>query len=205
MNKKNSTRDNINLFFSAFLIIAYIICGFFFVSFITQQSNKVMQNVLMSVVLVVFGLLVFYATRVGEGTTVKRFSLVTLIVLDLPALFIVLAYIIPNFPLNDVVLNCEVMAYMAAAALGYGIPYTFISGFETVSENAETVEESEDAQETKVVQGGLEADVLEAEKSEEPAEAPVYDTDAEEIVVEGTAIIDDVEAYVAQQSEENDQ
>ncbi|MGN0487937.1 MAG: hypothetical protein ACI4HO_01595 [Ruminococcus sp.] len=201
MKKKNTTRDNVNLFFSAFLIIAYIICGFFFVSFITQQSNVVLQNTLMSVVLLIFGLLVFYATRVGEGTTVMRFSLVTLIVLDLPALFIVLAYIIPAFPLHEMIAASDVMAYMAAAALGYGIPYTFISGFEAVAENAAT----DETEEAKLVEGGIEADVMEANEDTEPAEEPVYESDSEEIVVEGTAIIDDVEAYVSQQEEASEE
>ncbi len=196
MKKKNTTRDNVNLFFSAFLIIAYIICGFFFASYITQQSNAVLQSALMSAVLVIFGLLFFYATRVGEGTTVKRFSLVTLIVLDLPALFIVLAYIIPQFPLHQMIADNNVMAYMAAAALGYGIPYTFISGFETASEIAVT----EETEENQVLQGGVEADMIDAEK--DTVEEPEYEADAEEIVVEGTAVIDDVEAYVAQQEEE---
>lgn len=196
MKKKNTTRDNVNLFFSAFLIIAYIICGFFFAGFITQQSNAVLQSALMSAVLVIFGLIVFYATRVGEGTIVKRFSLVTLIVLDLPALFIVLAYIIPQLPLHQMIADNNVMAYMAAAALGYGVPYTFISGFETVSETAVTQE----TEENQVLQGGVEADMIEAK--EDTVEEPEYEADAEEIVVEGTAVIDDVEAYVAQQEEE---
>lgn len=201
MKKKNTTRDNVNLFFSAFLIIAYIICGFFFVSFITQQSDVVLQNTLMSVVLLIFGLLVFYATRVGEGTTVMRFSLVTLIVLDLPALFIVLAYIIPGFPLHEMIAASDVMAYMAAAALGYGIPYTFISGFEAVAENAA----ADETEEAKLVEGGIEADVMEANEDAQPAEEPVYESDTEEIVVEGTAIIDDVEAYVSQQEEASEE
>lgn len=196
MKKKNTTRDNVNLFFSAFLIIAYIICGFFFAGFITQQSNAVLQSALMSAVLVIFGLLVFYATRVGEGTTVKRFSLVTLIVLDLPAIFIVLAYIIPQFPLHEMIADNNVMAYMAAAALGYGIPYTFISGFESASENALT----EETEENQVLQGGIEADMIDAKK--DTVEEPEYEADAEEIVVDGTAVIDDVETYVAQQEEE---
>ncbi len=198
MKKKNTTRDNVNLFFSAFLIIAYIICGFFFASFITQQSNTVLQSSLMSVVLVIFGLLVFYATRVGEGATVKRFSLVTLIVLDLPALFIVLAYIIPQLPLHEMIAANNVMPYMAAAALGYGIPYTFISGFESVFENALT----EEKEENQVLHGGIEADVIEAEKNTEAVEETEYEADAEEIVVDGTAVIEDVEAYAAQQEEE---
>lgn len=200
MKKKNTTLDNVNLFFSAFLIIAYIICGFFFVSFITQQTDVVLQNILMSAVLVIFGLLVFYATRVGEGKTVMRFSLVTLIVLDLPALLIVLAYIIPQLPLHEMIVTNNVMAYMAAVALGYGIPYTFISGFESSSENA-LAEKDDETDENQVVEGGIESDVIEAEKDTKPTLEPVYEAETEEIVVEGTAIIDDVEAYVAQEEE----
>jgi membrane-associated HD superfamily phosphohydrolase len=201
MKKKNSTRENVNLFFSAFLIIAYIICAFFFVSFTNQQSNQILQSTLLSLILVVFGLLVFYATRVGEGAVVKRFSLVTLIVLDLPTLLIVLAYIIPAFPLHDVIAGNEIMAYLAGAALGYGIPYTFISGFEIASEDETTEEEVEESAE--VIDGGVEADVLEALDNEEAVEEPEQEEETDEIVVEGTAVIEDVEAYVAQQKDEN--
>ena len=78
---------------------------------------------------------------------------------------------------------------MAAVALGYGIPYTFISGFETISEDELNKTEETDSEE--VLEGGIEADIQEAEteaEKEEPAEEekPV-ETETDEIVVEGAA------------------
>lgn len=179
MKKKNSMRDNVNLFFSAFLITAYIICGFFFVSFASSMANETLKNTLIAVILVVFGLIVFYATRVGEGSVVVRFSLVTLIILDLPALLIILFTIIPGMPLYEQLSESPIMSYMAAVALGYGVPYTFISGFESYIPEQEVVDETP-------LEGGIEEDLsdIEQEDSEEEEE----DTEEEdEILFEGTA------------------
>ena len=79
------------------------------------------------------------------------------------------------------------VALLAAVALGYGIPYTFISGFETVTEeelNAGNKESTED----EVLEGGVEADLqdADAEDNDEPVETE-YEAEAEEIVVDGTA------------------
>lgn len=75
----------------------------------------------------------FYATRVGDGKAVKRFSLVTLIVMVLPSLYIIVASIAPGLPLYDVFSNANgsglsVIVTLASIALGYGIPYSFLSG-----------------------------------------------------------------------------
>ena len=145
----------------------------------------------MVVIFAVFGLLVFYATRVGEGKTVKRFSLVTLIVLDIPALLVILSYVIAGFPMHGAVADAGngAVALMAAIALGYGVPYTFISGFETVSENDENPLDKEEDKE--VLEGGLEADINEAdEEKQEPAQ-PTYENYVDEIVVEGTAVVEE--------------
>lgn len=194
MKKKNSARDNLNLFFSSFLIIAYIICGYFFVSFTESLNNSYVKSTVLVLILVVFGLLVFYATRVGEGKPVVRFSLVTLIVLDLPTLYILLAAIIPAFPLHDILAINAVMIYMAGAALGYGIPYTFLSGFENVPEEAE--EDFEEAEQP--LEGGLQRELEEAQTATELS----YEPETEEIVVEGTAIIEDIDAYNAEKEAE---
>ena len=183
MKKKNTARDNVNLFFSAFLIIAFIVCGYFFSSFANALAGEIAKNSVIAVMLAVFGLLVFYATRVGEGKTIKRFSIVTLIVLDLPTLYIILAYIISFH--TELAANPAVV-YMAAIAFGYAVPYTFISGFETVAEEAPA---------QGALEGGVEADVLENPVT---GEEQTYEPEAEEIVVEGTAIIDDVEGFVAE-------
>lgn len=192
MNKKNSSRDNVNLLFSAFLIIAYIVCGFFFLTFINSAAvqDDIIKNALTSVVLLVFGLLIFYATRVGEGKTVKRLSIVTLVVLDLPALYIVLAYILPFMPLSDVFAGTPAIPLMAAIALGYGIPYAFISGFETV----EIKEEKEE-----VLEGGIEEELSEAEEIKEPE----YSVNDEEILVdEGEVVFDINDVETEEKTEE---
>ena len=83
----------------------------------------------------------FYATRVGDGKAVKRFSLVTLIVMVLPSLYIIVASLAPGLPLYDVFSNANgsglsVIVTLASIALGYGIPYSFLSGFEVADDEA---------------------------------------------------------------------
>jgi hypothetical protein len=181
---KKSKRDSINLFFSAFLITAYIICGYFFTSFAAQLGGEPLKNAVLAVIVVIFGLLVFYATRVGEGKAVKRFSLVTLILLDIPALLILLAFVISGMPFHEELVNAQPVVYMAALALGYGLPYTFLSGFELASEK-----EEEPAAESKALEGGVEADILDGAEPEEPT----YEPETEEIVVDGAEVVDEVE------------
>ena len=64
--KKPDKRETINLFFSAFLIIAFIICANFFSQFTKTVQNPIGQ-IITIVVSGVFGMIVFYATRVGDG------------------------------------------------------------------------------------------------------------------------------------------
>lgn len=141
MNKPNK-RDTLNLVFSAFLVLGYIVCSYFFLTM--SASAPKLEPYVNALVFVVFGLILFYATRVGEGKQVARFSLATLLVLDLPALYIVLAQIVRDLPLHDAVANLsgDKLPYsplfiLAAVALGYGIPYTFFSGYEIANENDE--------------------------------------------------------------------
>ena len=195
MKKKNTARDNVNLFFSAFLILAYIICGYFFSSFAGTLAGAVAQNAVTVAIVAVFGLLVFYATRVGEGKTVKRLSIVTLVLLDLPTLYILLAFVIPALPFHNELVTAPVVAFMAALAFGYGVPYTFISGFETVSDEAE---EADVAEEITAVEGGIEEELSEAEPA---AAEQSYEPDTDEIVVEGTAVIDNIDEYVAEEDD----
>jgi hypothetical protein len=189
MKKNNSTHEKVNLFFSAFLIIAYIICGYFFVSFANAQQSEAVKHIIMVAIFAIFGLLVFYATRVGEKKIVTRFSLATFIVLDLPTLYIILASFIEPLPFHAPIVETGngAIALMAAVALGYGIPYTFISGFETVTE--EELNKTEEKDSGEVLEGGIEADIQEAE-TEAEKEAPVAqeiseETTSDEIVVEG--------------------
>lgn len=192
MKKKNTARDNVNLFFSAFLIIAYIVCGYFFSSFAGSLAGELAQSAVTAAIVAVFGLLVFYATRVGEGKTVKRLSIVTLILLDLPTLYIVLAFVLASLPFHNELVEAPVVAYMAALAFGYGVPYTFISGFETVSDEEP---EPTKAETTTAVEGGLEEEINEAQPV---AVEQSYEPDTDEIVVEGTAVIENIEEYAAE-------
>ena len=171
--KKPDKRETVNLFFSAFLIIAFIVCAHFFTQF-TSNLDATLATVINVAIYAIFGLLIFYATRVGDGKPVKRFSPVTLIVMVLPSLYIIIASVAKFMPLSDIFASqnpgtVSVITALAAVALGYGLPYTFLSGFEM---EPETVTETE---ETTVLEGGVEADVIgaaeeTAEKTEEAAE-----------------------------------
>lgn len=130
MNKKNT----INLILSAFLVIAFIVCTYFFS---TLNQATTVQSVINALVTVVFGLILFYATRVGDGKPVKRFSVVTLIIMVLPSLYILLTSLAPTLPLGDTLGSSSIVVCLAGVALGYGIPYTFLSGFEVEKEEAE--------------------------------------------------------------------
>ncbi|MGN0453808.1 MAG: hypothetical protein ACI4G1_01370 [Ruminococcus sp.] len=189
-------RDTINLIFSAFLVIAYIICSYFFTSFASTMASPV-KEILTAVVFAVFGLLVFYATRVGEGKAVRRFSLATLLILDLPALYIIVAAVAPGLPLHDVLnasLNPAVMT-IASVALGYGIPYTFVSGFELVTEEIIT--------DMPAVEGGVAQDVEESAPEAETTYTPSNEED--EIVVEGTnPLAEDAPEDTTEDTPEND-
>ena len=85
--RKPDKKEHINLFFSAFLIIAFIVCANFFAQF-TATMDTIPGQLITVAVYAVFGLLLFYATRVGDGKAIKRFSPLTLIILVLPSLLI---------------------------------------------------------------------------------------------------------------------
>ena len=166
--KKPDKRETINLFFSAFLIIAFIVCAHFFTQF-TKTLEPVVGSIVSIALYVVFGLLLFYATRVGDGKAIVRFSLVTLLVLVVPSLYIIVASIAPGLPLYDIFAPPEnaltgqregvtIIVTLACVALGYGIPYSFLSGYE--------VEGSDVIEENSVLEGGVEADLLDNETEE---------------------------------------
>lgn len=183
--KKPDKRETVNLFFSAFLIIAFIVCAHFFTQF-TSTLDATVGSIVSIALYVVFGLLLFYATRVGDGKAIKRFSLVTLIVLVIPSLYIIIAAIAPGLPLHDIFEanngGLNVIVTLACVALGYGVPYTFLSGFE--------VEGSDVANENEVLEGGIEADILDNEAVE---------TDNEE--TETDEVSESDEAETAQEQE----
>lgn len=135
--KKN--KDTSNLIFSAFLVTAFVICAHFFSGLITTSTgmNDTVKGLLTALIFVIFGLFLFYATRVGDGKQVRRFSLATLIILDIPALYIIIASVAPGLPFSQQISSSTVMIYLASVALGYGIPYTFVSGYEQQLPNEE--------------------------------------------------------------------
>ena len=199
--KKPDKRETINLFFSAFLILAFIVCAHFFTQF-TANLDATFATVVNMLIYVVFGLLVFYATRVGDGKPVKRFSVVTLLVLVLPSLYILVASVAKFMPLNNIFAGAagsvSVITALAAVALGYGIPYTFVSGFEMAPEDAEET--------TEVLEGGVEADVLDAaeEKAEEAAEEAAEEVSeaAEEAAEEVSEAAEEVSEAAEEATEE---
>ncbi len=129
MKKK---KDISGLIFSAFLVIAYVICSYFFIGIISDSTglDANLKLLLKSAVFVIFGLILFYATRVGDGKQVKRFSFSALLLVDLPSIYIILAACFTMLPFPLDLSNAAEMVSIAAVALGYGIPYTFLSGYE---------------------------------------------------------------------------
>lgn len=183
---KKSSREKLNLFFSAFLVIGYIVCAYFFMTLTSNMKDGV-GNLISAGVFVLFGLIVFYATRVGEGVPVKRFSPIVLFVLDLPALLIILAALLPAFPLHNILVDADAVWMLAAIALGYGIPFAFLSGFELIEE----VEEEEEL--NVVVEGGIAQELSAAEETVEETEE-VADEVADEQDVKELEALDGAEA-----------
>ena len=178
MKNTNTKRSKVNIIFSSFIIIGYIVCTYFFSSLASQVSGT-LGSLIQILILLVFGLLLFYTTRVGEGKQVRRFSLAVLLLIDLPALYIILAALIPALPFHDAIAPQSTMAMMglggqnapsiilmaACVALGYGLPYTFFSGYEMKEED------EEEAEDGAVVEGGLAEELAEIEsENEEKAE-----------------------------------
>ena len=144
--KKN--KDTSNLIFSAFLVIAFIICAYF-CSILIQDSSTFTDTfklLAMSLMYAVFGLVLFYATRVGDGKQVKRFSLATLIIMVLPALYMIIAGLVPNLPFSEQIASHSQVVSCASVALGYGLPYTFLSGYELDTPKEDDNEKNADSQ-----------------------------------------------------------
>lgn len=66
--KKAKKKWDINQLLSAFLVIAYIVCMFFLEQVINTLENATLRLTLIVLMCVVFGLLLFYATRVGTAS-----------------------------------------------------------------------------------------------------------------------------------------
>ena len=174
MEKK---KDKAGLIFSAFLIIAFVLCAYFFIGLIFGSSglDDSIKRLMTAAVFALFGLILFYATRVGDGKQVKRFSPATLIILDLPALYILLASAAQGLPFPlDITARPEII-YMAGAALGYGLPYTFLSGYEQDI----PVEDKSGLAEEKAENEEYEPDELDDIEDEVPDEAEISDVSEE--------------------------
>jgi hypothetical protein len=181
---KNNVRNKVNLVFSCFLVIGYIVCSYFF-STMANQVSGVVGALLQSLILMLFGLLLFWSTRVGEGRQVKRFSLAVLLLIVLPCVYILAAGLVEGLPLHDVIApigadggrSQSILMIHAAVGLGYGIPYTFVSGYEMADEeeaDAPAVEEY------APIEGGLAEELAQAEaEAEKEAEEAVEEAEAE--------------------------
>lgn len=145
--KKTTKKEKVNLFLSAFLILGFGVCAYF-LSTIAGNSltNNLIGKSVHTIIFIAFGLILFYATRVGEGKQVKRFSIASLVLICLPALYVIMAYLFNFMPLhNQIGADHNTMAVVIAAiALGYGIPYTFVSGYEQKEEDQNQDEENID-------------------------------------------------------------
>lgn len=172
MKKTDNKRNKINIIFSSFLVIGYIVCTYFF-STLASQVGGTLGAVIQALILAVFGLLLFYATRVGEGRQVRRFSLAVLLLVVVPSLYIILAGLIDGLPLHNLVAPAttlmgdlaapRIIFSLACVALGYGIPYTFFSGYEIKAEEEleEQIEKTE-----KLLEGGIAEELAQTEDEE---------------------------------------
>lgn len=133
----------LNQFLSAFLVIAYVVCMYFISSWISTIPEDTLRILTAAALYIVFGLLLFYATRVGEGKQVHRFSLSVLILMVLPGVYILLASLASGMPWSAEIQGSSTLQILSYVMLGYGIPYTFVSGYERlVPETGEEEEEN---------------------------------------------------------------
>ena len=130
--KKKSKNEFWNLFFSAFLVVAYLVCSYFFIGIINESfsHDQPKKTVFTALIFVIFGLILFYSTRVGDGKQVRRFSLAALLLMVLPSLYVIIASAAEGLPFHEQISSRSEIALIAGCVLGYGIPYTFLSGFE---------------------------------------------------------------------------
>ncbi len=134
--KKKTKNEFWNLIFSAFLVAAFLVCSYFFIgivndSFAHEQSKKIFFT---GLIFAIFGLILFYSTRVGDGKQVWRFSLAALVLMVLPSLYVMIASVSCGLPLHEQISSRSEVVNIAAVIFGYGIPYTFLSGYELAPE-----------------------------------------------------------------------
>ncbi|MCQ4021913.1 MULTISPECIES: hypothetical protein [unclassified Ruminococcus] len=151
--KKPSKRELFNLICSAFLVLGFGVCAYFFSVFAgSSLADNVLGKVVYLLIFVLFGLILFYATRVGDGKQIKRLNIASLVLICLPALYVLLAYLLSFMPLHEQLGDSNsVAAVLAGVAFGYGLPYSFLSGYEIndEAEEKEKAEETEKAEEAE--------------------------------------------------------
>ena len=120
------------MFFSAFLVVSYVVCCYFIMELAAGISSVTIQTGVTIALVVFFGVMLFYATRVGDGKQVIRFSPSVLLLLVLPSLYAICAFFAVGLPLHTQVNDNAIVLYLASVTLGYSVPYSFTSGFEMV-------------------------------------------------------------------------
>lgn len=178
--KKPTKREQINLVFSAILILGFGACAYFF-SAMTGSSlaDNTIGKLVYLLIFVLFGAILFYATRVGDGKQIKRFNIASLILVCLPAIYVILAYMFDFMPLHaQIGTSNSVAAILAAVALGYGIPYTFLSGYEILDEQAE--KESEQTEQTSEDDGEVDYSTIKTIDLEVPENPDTAETDGDD-------------------------
>ena len=196
---KKSTRNTVNLIISSFLVIGYIVCSYFF-SMMADQLSSLWGSVVRTLILVVFGLLLFYATRVGEGRQVRRFSLAVLLLVVLPSLYVIVTGTVDVMPLHELVApptadglgsTQSIVMILAGIALGYGIPYTFFSGYEMKEYGVDEIDAAQEEIVEELLEGGLAEELAEVE-----AELEAQADSAEETAAEAEAVVVAVEEEI---------
>lgn len=196
MNKKQ--KSSVNLFFSAFLVVAYVVCAYFFDKLTAARiDSDELQTVFRLAVYVVFGLILFYATRVGDGKQIVRFSLSALILMVVPSIYVLCCVFFQTLPFAEYLLASQNVIILAAVVLGYGLPYTFTSGFELAYDEEEEPVKAEDTSDkeesVKVEEEKTEADEAKEEINAAVAEAPTAaeDTDEKDDEIDSLDFADD--------------
>ncbi|MGN0518181.1 MAG: hypothetical protein ACI4II_05610 [Acutalibacteraceae bacterium] len=189
MNKKQ--KSSVNLFFSAFLVVAYVVCAYFFDKLTTARVDSVRTQTLFQLAIyAVFGLVLFYATRVGDGKQIVRFSLSALILMVIPSLYVICCLFFPSaLPFATTLTASQNVIILSAVVLGYGLPYTFTSGFELEVEPEEAEGAEKKSEEVK-----SEEVKTEEVKTEETEEQPESDKSEEEapVALESEPVVEDV-------------
>lgn len=178
--KKPTKREQINLICSAFLVLGFGVCAYFFSAMSgSSLSDNIVGKLVYMLIFVLFGLILFYATRIGDGKQVKRFNISSLILVCLPALYVILAYMFDFIPLHaQIATSNSVAAVLAGVALGYGLPYTFLSGYELQEEQPE--EEKADGEDAASDSGEVDYSTIKTLDLEEKTENAAESTEGDE-------------------------